>query len=106
MSVLSNAVVTIDVEGRTGYTETDENGNYVFNLLMCEEEVEYVVSAFNIEDGMAGVESGTATQTGVNELNISLCEEIPFGIIFYGSNNQLVIADLVAFEKRIYIIKH
>ncbi len=100
MSSLSDAIVTIDVEGRTSYTETDENGNYAFSLLMCEEEVEYVVSAFNLEAGMAGVESGTATLLGANVLNVSLCDEIPFGIISYGSDGeQVTVTDLTASQK-------
>lgn len=78
MSPLSEAIITIYVEGNTYYTETDNNGTYSIGLLICEEGAEYAIIAFSADAGMAGAESGVATIEGVNVLDVNLCDDTPF----------------------------
>lgn len=89
MSPLSDAIVTIYVEGNTYYVETDDNGVYSVSLLICEEGADYTVAALSAELGMVGAESGTATISGINILDVNLCDEAPFLVIF-NSDNELV----------------
>ena len=82
MSPLDDAVISINVEGNTYYVATDDSGVYTMSLLICEEDAEYVVSAYSAGAGMAGAEEGIATLVGINVLNVNLCNETPFIVIF------------------------
>ena len=89
MSTLGDAIVTIFVEGNTYYVETDENGTYSVSLLICDEGADYTVAALSAELGMVGAESGTATISGINVLDVNLCNETPF-LVIYNSDNELI----------------
>lgn len=104
MSPLSDAIITIYVEGNTYYVVTDDNGVYTMSLLICEEDAEYVVSAYSVGAGMAGAEEGIATLIGINVLNVNLCNETPFIVIIDDSGEAIwgfqIIWELVVEARR------
>lgn len=86
---LSDAIVTVFVEGKTYYAETDDNGVYSINLLICEVNTEYTVSAFSSDVGLVGSESGIVTPSVVNVLDVNLCDETPYLLIFGADGEQI-----------------
>jgi len=104
MSPLDDAVISINVEGNTYYVATDDNGVYAMSLLICEEDAEYVVSAYSVGAGMAGAEEGIATLIGINVLNVNLCNETPFIVIIDDSGEAIwgfqIIWELVVEARR------
>ncbi len=81
MSPLGDAIVTIYVENNTYYVETDDNGAYTVSLLICEEGVDYAVTAISGNAGMAGAESGQVTSGSTNIIDVNLCNETPFMVV-------------------------
>jgi len=90
MTVLSDAIVTIYAEGREYFAVTDQNGVYSIDLLICEEELDYVVSAFSLETTTQGSNTGTVSGAGVNLLDVNLCNEASFLVISDQDGNPII----------------
>ena len=90
MTVLSDAIVTIYAEGREYFAVTDQNGVYSIDLLICEEELDYVVSAFSLETTTQGTNTGTVSGAGVNLLDVNLCNEASFLVISDQDGNPII----------------
>ena len=79
---VSDAFVKIDVLGAEFVALSNDNGRYNMNPILCNDQVNYEVTAIDPSTAIGGSASASATYDIVNELDVELCGQAETAYIY------------------------